>query len=237
MAQQTARHLNKCPSITTGLTEDCSCGKEVAHYLNLAKWSFGLFLFEVAAGLFSNSMALVSDAFHVLADGTENMINVFVSHLSREGWNEETVRKVGGVASGLLLLFMGFLIIHEGWERYHEPHEVKWFMTFLAAVGLGVNLRQKWLHNQALPEHRNNQHFWQSWHLWSDIFASVAVIVGGIIMLISNDLYWIDGALSVAIGVWIVILVTAKLCGFEIHSHDHDHQHEHHNGHKCDHKH
>ena len=233
MAQETLFHLTKCPSNSTGLSEDCSCDREVSHYLNLAKWSFGLFVFELVGGLFSNSMALISDAFHVLADGTENMINVFVSRLSRTKRDEERVRKIGGAISGYLLLFMGALIVYEGWERLVEPHEVRWYMTFIAIVGLGVNLRQRWIHNQALPEHKNNQHFWQDRHLWSDILASIAVIIGGLIMLVSDGLYWIDGALSIAIGIWIVFLTGAKLFGFELHSHSHDHN----DGHKCDHKH
>jgi cobalt-zinc-cadmium efflux system protein len=182
-------------------------------------------VFEFVGGLFSGSMALISDAFHVLADGAENMINVVVSRLSRKNWDEEGSRKLGGMISGWLLLFMGVLIVYEGWERFHEPHEVEWYMTIIATAGLGVNLRQKWLHNQALSEHRNSQHFWQDRHLWSDILASIAVILGGLIMIVSDDLYWIDGALSIAIGMWIVILTAAKLLGVKLHSHNHEHKH------------
>ena len=113
MAQKTQFHLNKCPSNTTGLSENCSCEAEVHHYLNLAKWSFGLFLFELIGGVFSFSLALISDAFHVLTDGAENMINVIVSRYSRKHGNEEHIRKVGGMVSGWLLLFIGALIIYE----------------------------------------------------------------------------------------------------------------------------
>lgn len=229
MAQETQFHLNKCPSNDTGVSTDCSCDEEVLHYLNLAKLSFALFVFELVGGLLSSSLALMSDAFHLLADGTENMINVIVSRLSRKSGNEERIRKIGGLLSGWLLLFMGALIVYEGWERFLDPHEVKWYMTIFASIGLGVNLFQKWLHGKALPEHRNKQHFWQDRHLWSDILASIAVIVGGLIMLASEDLYWIDGLLSIGIGLWIVALTSAKLFGIELHSHNH--------GPECNHKH
>ena len=218
-------HLDTCPSLHSGIGSDCTCAKEVSHYLRLAKISFGLFVFEIVGGFFSGSMALISDAVHVLADGTENMINVIVSRLSRKSENENTIRKIGGLISGWLLLLMGLWIIWEGWERYQNPHPVEWYMTLVAIIGLCVNVRQKWIHSKALPEHRNTQHFWQSWHLWQDIAASVAVIIGGLFMLSSNDLYWIDGVLSIAIGLLIVIIVGARLLGVSLHTHDHTHHH------------
>lgn len=235
MAQKTQFHLNNCPSNTTGLSENCSCEAEVRHYLNLAKWSFGLFIFEIVGGLLSGSMALISDAVHVLADGTENVINIVVSQLSRKSNNEERIRKIGGLISGLLLFAMGVWIIYEGLERFISPHHIEWYMTLVAIAGLGANLRMQWLHKNALPEHRNIQHFWQDKHLWSDIGASIAVIIGGIFMLLSQNLYWIDGALSIAIGLLIVTMTSAKLLGFEVHSHKHQHAHTEHN--KCDHEH
>ncbi len=226
-------HLDACPSVVSGLSEDCSCDKEVEHYIKLAKISFGLFIFEFFGGLFSGSMALMADAFHVLADGTENIINVVVSKLSKKSDGEKRIRKVGGVISGWLLLLMGIWIVYEGWERFISPHKVGWYMTLVAFAGLCVNVFQKWLHDKALTEHRNTQHFWQSWHLWQDIAASVMVVVGGLFMLSSSNLYWIDGILSMAIGLLIVVIVGAKLLGFELHSHDHEHKH----GDKCDHRH
>ncbi len=221
-------HLNSCPSIESGQSQDCSCEKEAAHYLNLAKWSFGLFLFEIVGGLISGSMALMSDGVHVLADGTENIINIVVSRLSRESDNEEQIRKIGGAISGLLLFVMGLWIIYEGWGRFVSPHKVEWYMTFIAIGGLGANLRMQWLHSKALLEHHNVQHFWQSRHLWSDIGASIAVIIGGFLMLTSEGLYWIDGVLSIAIGLLIITFTGAKLLGVKLHSHNHGERNKNH---------
>ena len=61
--------------------------------MTLARWSFGLFVFEFAGGWFANSLALMSDAFHVLFDGMENILSVFVARMSRESErNEERIR-------------------------------------------------------------------------------------------------------------------------------------------------
>lgn len=224
-------HLDACPSVASGLSKDCSCDKEVIHYLKLAKISFGLFLFELIGGLFSGSMALVSDSLHVLLDGTENIVSVIVSKLSRKHENEKKMRMIGGRVSALLLLIAGGVIVHEGWERIITPHEVEWYMAVIATVGLLVNLLQMYLHQGVAKEHRNQTHFWQSRHLWSDISASIAVIVGGLIMSVSGGLYWIDGVLAVGVGILIMTLTGLRLLGVEVHSHSHGH------GHECNHKH
>ena len=227
----TQDHLDACPSLASGLSDDCSCEKEVGHYLKLAKWSFGLFLFEGVGGLLSGSIALISDSLHVLLDGTENIVSAIVSKLSREHKNEKKMRTIGGRVSAILLLVAGGVIVHEGWERVITPHEVEWYMTVIATIGLCVNILQMYLHQGVAKEHRNQTHFWQSRHLWSDISASIAVIVGGLIMSVSGGLYWIDGVLSIGIGILIMTLTGLKLLGVEFHSHSHEH------GHKCDHGH
>ena len=223
------KHLDACPSLASGLSDDCSCDKEVSHYLILAKWSFGLFVFEFIGGLFSGSIALVSDSLHVLLDGTENIVSAIVSKLSRKHKNEKKMRMIGGRVSALLLLVASGVIVHEGWERIITPHEVEWYMTVIATIGLCVNILQMYLHQGVAEEHKNQTHLWQSRHLWSDISASIAVIVGGLIMSVSGGLYWIDGVLSIGIGILIMTLTVGRLLGVEFHSHSH--------GAECRHKH
>lgn len=224
-------HLDACPSVASGLSQDCSCKEESTHYLRLAKISFGLFIFEVLGGLFSGSMALLSDALHVLLDGTENIISAIVSRLALKGSDEKKMRSIGGKISAVLLLFAASGIVYEGYKRILAPHKVEWYMVIIAVTGLGVNLWQINLHWGTPEEHRNQTHFWQNWHLLSDISASVAVVVGGVIMLVADKWYWIDGVLSFGIGILIMTFVGTKLLGFELHSHDH----RNHAG--CDHKH
>lgn len=196
-------------------------------------WSFGLFVVEFLGGYFSGSMALMSDALHVLLDGTENIVSAIVSFLARKNKDEEKMRRIGGAVSASLLLVAAGVIIHEGYERILEPKEVEQWMILVAIGGFAVNLRQMWLHNQAEDEHRNQTHWWQNMHLMSDAAASLVVIVGGAIMIVARGLYWIDGVLSVGIGGVIVMITIAKLFGIEIHHHSHSHS----EGSKCNHKH
>ena len=218
-------HLAACPSLTSGILADCSCDYEQKHYLNLAKISFWIFLLELVGGRVSGSMALVADAFHVLMDGPANMISVFVSRLSRKGADEKKIRSTGAKVSAGLLFFIACMIAYEGYERIITPHHVEWYMVVVATIGLGANLWQRKLHQGALHEHRNITHFWQDLHLLSDITTSGIVILGGLIMLISGKWYWIDGVLSLGIGLLIMTFAGAKGLGFELHSHTHHHEH------------
>lgn len=222
MAHTTQFHLEKCPSHASGLSEDCSCAEEEKKYLSLAKLSFGIFGLELFGGVGTGSVALVSDALHVLIDGAESIVNAIVSRFSRNGGNEAMLRKLGGKISAMLLLVASAGIIYEGLERVSHPHEVAGYMVFIAIAGLGVNLYQRYLLWKAPKEHHNEQHFWQNWHLWGDISSSIAVIIGGVIMLFTDNLYWIDGVLSVGIGAWLVALTGAKLIGVELHTHKHE---------------
>lgn len=221
-------HLSACPSIDTGNNEDCSCPTEENRYLTLAKWSLYLFVFELTGGYFSGSLALMSDALHVLVDGTENFVSAIVSRFARQG-NEERVRMIGGMTSALLLLLAATWIIREGWERMMNPQKVEGYMVIVATIGLLVNLLQWRIHHEAPGEHRNVTHLWQDRHLLSDISASIAVILGGTLMLLTDGWYWVDGVLSVGIGAWIVVFTVSRMLGFGLHDHDHSNcsEHEH----------
>lgn len=214
-------HLDACPSLSSGLPQDCSCAQEEKRYTDLAKLSLGLFAFEIIGGLLSGSMALMSDALHVLVDGTESVVNAVISFLSRHSDNEADLRAFGGKISALLLLLASTWIIYEGLERFHSPHPVEWYMVVIAVIGLGVNLFQRYILWKAPREHRNIQHFWQNMHLWGDIASSLAVIVGGVIMWTTNGFYWIDGLLSIGIGIWLVALTGGRLIGINLHQHQH----------------
>ncbi|MFZ2832278.1 MAG: cation diffusion facilitator family transporter [Minisyncoccia bacterium] len=235
MAHATRFHLDKCPSKTTGTEQDCSCDKEQKHYIKLATISFVLFLAEFFGGRFSGSKALEADAFHVLMDGTENMISVLVSRMARKGADEKKIRSIGAKVSAVLLFFIAGSIVYEGYHRFLSPHKVEGYMVVIAVIGLLGNLLQRKIHQGALHEHRNVTHFWQDMHLLSDIATSVAVIIGGLIMLVTDGYYWIDGLLSINIGVLIMIFTGARFLGVELHSHSHEgHDPSHdHPGHDC----
>ncbi|MEK7538505.1 MAG: cation diffusion facilitator family transporter [Patescibacteria group bacterium] len=224
-------HIGACRFLVTGQSDDCRCDHEAQRYVRLAKWSLAIFVIELLAGYAANSVALMSDALHVIMDGMENIVSVVISRMARGHSNENALRKRGGKISAALLCAAGVWIVYEGFERILTPHEVAWYMFVVAAIGLAGNIYQRKINNEAPDEHRNTQYFWQDIHLWSDILASIAVIIGGFVMMVAGKWYWIDGVLSVGIGSLIVFFTIARLLGFKAHSHNHG------DGHSCSHGH
>jgi cobalt-zinc-cadmium efflux system protein len=226
VGQTIRHHLASCPATIGGGT--CSCEQEMRHYLRLARWSFGLCIFELVGALLSGSVALASDAVHVLLDGAENILSASVSWLARSYGHEAQMRRVGGKISAVLLLVAAWGILHEGWDRIQSPREVEWQVIPFAFLGLLVTLYQKLAHDVVPGEHRNLTHLWQDRHLRSDIAGQAAVLIGGSIMTYVQGWYWIDGVLSMAIGLLIMLFVVSRLLGLDVHSHGHgDHHHPH----------
>lgn len=223
-------HVGQCLYLKTSLPSDCHCDEEGARYLRLAKYSFGLFVFELVCGLITNSMALVSDALHVLVDGSESIVSYGASKAVRRYGNEEKIRRMAGYASGALLILAAFSILSEGVGRLLYPEEVSGWMILFAAIGLGVNLKQMAIHRAAPDEHRNLTHWWQNRHLLSDTLASFGVVVGGAVILVTGWMI-VDPILSIVIGLRIIWMIGGRLGkGVEGHTHTvhNDHHHHHH---------
>lgn len=229
MAEKTVFHLESCPTNKTGSVTDCSCNEETAHYLKLAKLVFIVSLSEIIGGKLSGSTAMISEGFHQLFDGMESIVNFFVSILARRSKDEKRVRFVGGEISAALLLCIAIWIIFEGIGRIQNPQPISPYMILIALFGFVVTVLLRIIHQGARKEHINLSHLWQDRHLVSDLLANGAVVIGGVIMAILGEYYWIDGILSVGIGTLILFLTGARLVGIELHSHEH--------GAKCNHKH
>jgi cobalt-zinc-cadmium efflux system protein len=102
---------------------------------------------EVIGGLLFNSLALVSDAAHMLMDSLALGIAIFAGVLARRGrdrkrtYGYRRMEVLGGLVNGILLLVVIVFIVMESMERFRELPEVQGAgMSVLAVVGLAVNM-------------------------------------------------------------------------------------------------
>lgn len=102
---------------------------------------------EMIYGFLSNSLGLISDAFHMLFDCTALGIGLFASIISK--WESNTsfsygysrVEILSGFVNGVFLLFIGFFVLIESAQRVLEPPEVKSERLVLVSVlGFIVNM-------------------------------------------------------------------------------------------------
>jgi len=107
----------------------------------------GFMLAEVVGGVLTGSLALISDAMHMLTDTAALAIALVAIHVGRRP--SDLLRTYGyarfeilaAAFNALLLLAVAFYILYEAWKRLSEPQEIQsGGMLVIAVIGLLVNL-------------------------------------------------------------------------------------------------
>ncbi len=164
-------------------------------------------LAEIAGGIWTNSLALLSDAAHVFLDLFALILSLVairlasypVSDTRSFGWHRTEV--FASFINGATVFLMALVILYEAVGRLADPQPVKSIPMFIiAAGGLVTNL----LAASALHRHSHDDLNVRSafLHVVGDAAASVGVIVGGVIIHYTGW-YLLDAILSMGIGVII----------------------------------
>jgi cobalt-zinc-cadmium efflux system protein len=163
---------------------------------------------EAVGGLLSGSLALVSDAGHMLTDAAALGLALVAMILAARPADP---RRTFGFRRAEVLaaqLNVGFLIVLSGWigyeaiERLRAPHgDIDLpLMAAIAGLGLAGNVAILfWLHEDHSLNARS-----AFLHVLSDAIASVAVLTGAGVMFVNPNLRWIDPALSLGIALLIL---------------------------------
>jgi len=163
----------------------------------------------VAGGLLSNSLALLSDAGHVFADVIALSLSWYgVKQTERPASGRMTFgyHRVGviiAVVNAITIFAIALVVFYAAYRRLQQPPEVNsLLMLSVAIVGIGVNLFVAfWLRRE---QHGNLNVRSAYWHVLGDALASVGVIIGGVIMLLTGW-FWVDPIISVFIGLIITL--------------------------------
>jgi cobalt-zinc-cadmium efflux system protein len=163
---------------------------------------------EAASGFYTGSLALLSDAAHMLTD----VFALSLAYLAL--WfsvKPPTLTKTYGfyraeilaaLINGILLFVISGGIIIEAYERLKVPQEVKSLeMTIVAIVGLALNLGSAY----ALSRYRsaNLNIRGALYHVISDALGSAGAVIAGIVML-TTGWYYADSIISVLVSVLIL---------------------------------
>jgi cobalt-zinc-cadmium efflux system protein len=164
----------------------------------------GIFVGEVIGGLLSNSLALLSDAGHVLTDVVAITLSwwavkqVDKSATSRMTYGYHRVGIIVALVNALSLGAIAIGIFYAAIRRFQNPEPVESsLMMGVAAIGLVANLVVvAWLRAESRQNLNVKSAFW---HAWGDSLSSIGVIGGGLVITFTG-LLWIDPAVSVLIG-------------------------------------
>lgn len=163
---------------------------------------------EVAAAVLTNSLALLADAGHMLADVAGVALALGAIRLAQRPANLGKtygyfrLEMLAAMANGFILLAIAGYILFEAYRRFADPPEFHGVpMLVVAAFGLAVNLASVyWLHD-AQKQSLNMRGAYLE--VLSDLLGSVAVIAAAVIYLVSG-FKLIDVLASIFIGLFIL---------------------------------
>ena len=178
---------------------------------------------EFYGGIWTNSLALISDAWHMFSDLFALGLAWFAAHLSakpgthRHASGQSHVEIVASVVNVVLMFAVVIYIIVEAVQRFQHPQAVSGgYVIFIALAGLVVNLIVLKLlhsdddgHGHAHSAEQNHNKRAAYLHVMGDLLGSVAAVVAGIVIYFTGWLL-IDPILSILISL-LILAVTIKL--------------------------
>ena len=174
----------------------------IAFILNLA-----FSVFEFIGGIFTGSVAIISDAVHDIGDAASIGIAFFLEKKSKKqpdeaytyGYSRYAV--IGSVLTTLILLLGSLAVIYHAILRIIDPVEINYNgMILFAIVGVCVNLAAALLtrDGDSLNQRAVNL------HMLEDVLGWIVVLVGAVVMRFTN-FYMIDSLMSIGVAIFILV--------------------------------
>lgn len=169
------------------------------------------FFAELIGGFLSNSLALVSDSFHVLSDIlslglTYVALNVAVSRepSKRFPFGFHRLEVFVTIFNGISLVFISGFIIREAFVRFTDQSEINISLALLVAlVGLVVNLFTMRLLSQH-HQHKKDMNIRSAWlHVVGDALASAGVIIV-LTVIHFYEMPVLDPIIAIVISLWLL---------------------------------
>ena len=165
---------------------------------------------QVIGGIVSGSLALLSDALHNFSDVLSLIISYAATLLSKKeastnktfGYKRAEI--IAAFVNSATLIIVAVILIIEAVERFMAPRTIEFnLVIWLALLGIVANgFSVLLLKGDA---HRNMNMKSAYLHLLTDMMASIAVLVGGLLMKF-YAVFWIDPLLTVLIAIYLVYM-------------------------------
>ena len=193
---------------TRGHASKSAAGAGVRHLLAVLGLVIGFLVVEVAGGLLTNSLALLADAGHMLTDAAGLGLALLAIWFARrpasaaKTYGYYRMEIFAAVGNAVILFGVAAFILYEAIQRLAAPPQVIGLpMLAVAVVGLVVNLVSMRLLRSGAQESLNLRGAYLE--VLGDLLGSVAVIVAGVVILLTG---WtpIDPIASVVIAALIL---------------------------------
>jgi cobalt-zinc-cadmium efflux system protein len=163
---------------------------------------------EIAGGILTGSLALLSDAAHMFTDAAALAISLLAMRLARKPADDtrtfgyHRLEILAAAFNAILLFGVALYILYEAWRRLTAPAEVQSVgMLAIAVVGLVTNLASMRLLSAGKSESLNVKGAYLE--VWADMLGSIGVIAGAVVIHFTGWT-WVDSLVAVGIGLWVL---------------------------------
>lgn len=165
---------------------------------------------QVVGGFLSGSLALLSDALHNFSDVVSLVVSYIANRLVKRDasinrtFGYKRAEIIAAFVNAATLIIVAVLLIFEAIERFQDPQVIDsglviW-LAILAIFGNGFSVLLLY------RDSKLNMNLRSAYvHLLTDMLASVAVLVGGLLMKFF-ELFWVDSVLTLAIAAYLIVM-------------------------------
>lgn len=167
-------------------------------------------LSQAIGGFVSGSLALLSDALHNFSDVLSLVISYAANSLVRKKASDhrtfgyKRAEIIAAFVNSASLIAVAVFLIKEAIERFMDPQPISSrIVIWLSILGIAANGFSVLLLRADSDRNMNLRSAYL--HLLTDMMASVAVLLGGVLMYFFGW-FWIDPALTILIAVYLVFM-------------------------------
>ncbi|MHA3026615.1 cation diffusion facilitator family transporter [Chromohalobacter israelensis] len=184
--------------------------------VSIAIWVNGILtLAQIVGGILAGSLSLIADALHNFSDMAALVIAFAARKIARRPpdlqmtFGYGRIEVVAALINYTTLIIVGIYLIYEGFMRMIDPPEIQgWIVVIIGIVALLVDALTALL-TWSMQKHSVNIRA-LFLHNLSDAFASIAVIIGGSLILL-YDMRWVDPAITIGIALYILYLAFTEI--------------------------
>lgn len=195
-----------CPSLHIhDINKQKSSGrKKLAMIMTI---TFAFAIVEMVGGWFSGSLALISDAFHMLTDSSSLMLALIMAILAQRpaddkySYGHGRWEIIGALLNGIFMIAVIVFLIYEGIDRILNPRPVEsTTIIWIATIGLLINIFAAWL----LHSHSHSLNTRGAFlHVLGDLLGSVAAIAAGVLIYFTGMTIF-DPIISIVVALILV---------------------------------
>ncbi|MBC7523253.1 MAG: cation transporter [Flavobacterium sp.] len=163
---------------------------------------------QIIGGIMSGSLALISDALHNFSDVLSLLFSFLANKLSKrkasvgQTFGFKRAELIAAFINAITLIVVALILIYEASQRLFDPYPIQSnLVIWLALLGIVVNGSSVLLLKKDAQHNINMKSAYL--HLLTDMMASIAVLIGGVLMKFFGW-YWVDSLMTLLIALYLI---------------------------------